>query len=77
MEKTQTCACWNRLCSGLFWTFKVIEGKEEEMVYVLYFTVAFTVFGQCRKKTPSMQKLRNFAQSKSHRKYFICVEAQA
>lgn len=55
----------------------MIEGKEEEMVYVLYFTVAFTVFGQCRKKTPSMQKLRNFAQSKSRRKYFICVEAQA
>lgn len=57
MEKTQTCACWNRLCSDLFWTCKVIEGKEEEMVYVLYFTVAFTVVGQRREKNPQCKSL--------------------
>jgi len=37
------------LCSALLWICKVIEGREEEVVYVLYFTVAFTAVGQCRK----------------------------
>lgn len=70
-KENQTCACWNRCFLDLQGDWG--KGGRNGLCTLFYSLLLLDSTGE---KT-SVQKLRNFAQSKSHRKYPICAEAQA